>query len=269
MLATATQLKKYVFSFWNTKACGVEHTKAVKYSKQYFDEIEAYRYRIEPEIFAFAQFTRHYGQTVLEIGTGAGTDFLQWARAGATIYGIDLTQESINHVQKRLALYDFKAKQLDVGDCESLPYPDNTFDLVYSWGVIHHTPDTPQALKEIIRVCRPSGEMKIMVYHRYSLVVLWLWIQKALLKGKPWKSFAWCLANYMESPGTKAYTKSEILALLADQPVVDISIQTVSTVYDRLTLVANPLLRWVAGGVSYLVGHDRVGWFMTVNLKKR
>ena len=144
------ELKTRVKEYWNTEACGTDVAEAPKFSRQYFDQIEDNRYRVEPEIFAFAQFTRFRDQKVLEVGIGAGTDFMQWVRAGAKAYGVDLTEEAVEHAKKRLDAYGLSAEEVRVADAENLPYPDNTFDLVYSWGVIHHTPDTIKALEEII-----------------------------------------------------------------------------------------------------------------------
>ena len=77
------KLKAEVQTYWNSSPCGTEFSSAERYSKNYFDEIEQHRYLVEPEIFAFAQFTRFYGKKVLEVGIGAGTDFVQWVRSGA------------------------------------------------------------------------------------------------------------------------------------------------------------------------------------------
>jgi len=131
--------------------------KFATYSKEYFEEIERRRYDPvvgEPEIFSFAQFTRYSGKKILEVGVGAGTDFIQWVRAGAVAYGIDLTEKAIEHVRRRLEVYNLHAADIRVGDAENLPYEDNTFDLVYSFGVIHHSPDTERALSEIITLQR-------------------------------------------------------------------------------------------------------------------
>ena len=95
---------------------------------------EGFRYQIEPEIFAFAQFTRYRGQRLLEVGIGAGTDFLQWVRAGAKAHGVDLSREAVDHVKHRLQVYGLSAEDVRVADAENLPYEDNTFDVVYSWG---------------------------------------------------------------------------------------------------------------------------------------
>src|SRR5439155_22213891 len=135
-------LKRAVHDYWNAGACNSEVAVAPKYTREYFEQIEAARYAIQPEIFSFAQFTRAHGRKVLEVGVGAGTDFLQWVRAGAQAYGVDLTDEAVEHTRRRLEIYGLEAAEIRVADAESLPYANDTFDLVYSWGVIHHTPDT-------------------------------------------------------------------------------------------------------------------------------
>lgn len=261
-------LKNKVRKHWDSQACGTDKSDKEKFSKTYFDEIENYRYTVEPEIFSFAQFTRHHGQKMLEVGMGAGTDFLQWVRAGTQAHGVDLTPESIQHIEQRLSLYNLKAQEVQVADCENIPYPDNNFDLVYSWGVIHHTPDTPKALAEIVRVMRPGGTGKIMIYNRYSLVAFFLWIRKALFKARPWKSLSWCLYHFMESKGTKAYTRKEAQKMLKKLPVENIQIQTVLTYYDKLGY-SNKLFQFCARLLAVICGGNRVGWFMTIKFTKK
>ncbi len=262
------QMKKKLHYFWNKKSCGTEFTTKKKFTKKYFEEIEKHRYYVEPEIFSFAQFTRYYGKKILEVGIGAGTDFTQWVKAGAEAYGIDLTKNAIEHVKKRMEIYKLRAKGVKVADCENIPYKDNSFDLVYSWGVIHHTPNTKKALTEIIRVTKPSGECKIMVYHRHSLLVFMLWVKYALLKARPWKSFSWCLYHYVESLGTKAFTRKEVEKMLHRQPVQNIEIKTILTVYDTLAQ-SNIFSHSLVKILAYLLGNNRVGWFMTIKFNKK
>lgn len=261
------ELKQKVHDYWNEEACGTWASDKEKYTKEYFEDIENERYQTEPEIFSFAQFTRFYGKKLLEVGVGAGTDFIQWVRAGTDAYGIDLTEEAIAHVQNRLDLYGLKAKELRVSDCEALPYPDNYFDVVYSWGVIHHTPDTQKALEEIIRVCKPGGICKVMIYHRHSILAWLFWVRHALLKGKIWKSVGWVLYNFMESCGTKAFTKREVARMLEQYYVENIKIKPVLTYYDKLSRF-NILFRSVAKALAWILGGDRVGWFLTIQFTK-
>lgn len=260
-------LKSQVRQYWDDQPCGTQYTDKEKYTKQYFDEIESERYLREPEIFSFAQFTRFYGAKVLEVGVGAGSDFMQWIRSGAHATGIDATTEGIRHVSARLDVYNLQCEDLIVADCEKLPFPDNSFDLVYSWGVIHHTPNTEQALAEIVRVCRPGGQIKVMVYHRYSLVTFFLWTKYALLRARPWKTLSWCLAHYMESPGTKAYSKQELKEMVIQLPVSINKIVSYLTYYDRLGRFNKPA-RVFARALALIGGMDRIGWFLTIDMRK-
>lgn len=255
--------KVAVKEYWENNVCGtqVAQQETQKYTREYFSAIEDRRYSIEPEVFAFAQFSRHHGEKILEVGVGPGTDFVQWVRAGTKAYGVDLTEHGIEHVKQRLKLFGLCAEEVRMADCESLPYPDNSFDLVYSWGVIHHTTDTALALKEIIRVLRPGGRGKIMVYNRYSLRSFYRWVEVALLKGRPWKSFSWCFANHHESPGTKAYSRKEIQEMLSGKPAEHIKIKPVLTFWDTMGPGGNLLAR--------LLGPNRVGLFMTIEFTKQ
>ncbi|MBK8911206.1 MAG: class I SAM-dependent methyltransferase [Chlorobi bacterium] len=260
-------VKDQVRDYWNNQPCGTQFTEALPFSKEYFANIEEHRYTVEPEIFSFAQFTRYREKKILEVGTGAGSDFTQWVRSGANATGIDATEAGVQHTTQRLLLEGLNNFELIVGDCEKLPFPENTFDLVYSWGVIHHTPNTWGALSEIIRVCKPGGEIKVMIYHRHSLLSLFFWVKYALLKGRPWKSLSWCLSNYMESVGTKAYTRKEVQNFLIKQPVNTIKINTYLTFYDRLERFGTAYTK-IAQCLAWLLGGNRVGWFLTIRAQK-
>jgi len=260
-------LKSQVSAYWNKASCGTEITNQKKFSPAYFDEIEQFRYTIEPEVFSFAQFTRWHGKKVLEVGVGAGTDFMQWVRAGAHAYGVDLTQEAVDHVHHRLQLNGLQAVDIQVADAESLPHQDNFFDCVYSWGVIHHSPDTEQCLREIIRVTKPGGNIKIMVYNRHSLFALYQWLLHAACKGKPFQTISTVLFNYQESSGTKAYTRAEIKKMIAQYKVRLINIQTTVSSHDLLYYKSKPF-RFLARCAASLLGWHNVGWFMTIKLEK-
>jgi ubiquinone/menaquinone biosynthesis C-methylase UbiE len=260
-------LKSKVSAYWNKASCGTQVTQHKKFSAAYFDEIEQFRYTIEPEIFAFAQFTRFHGKKVLEVGVGAGTDFIQWVRAGAHAYGVDLTKEAVDHVHHRLRLHRLHAVDIQVADAENLPHQDNFFDCVYSWGVIHHSPDTEQCLREIIRVTKPGGTIKIMVYNRYSLFAFYQWLLHAVCKGKPFQSISTVLFKHQESSGTKAYTRVEIKKMIAQYPVRLLHLQTAASNHDLLYYKAKPF-RFLARSVASLLGWHNVGWFMTIELEK-
>lgn len=262
------RLHDKVVSYWNQAACGTEVARHQKFSQEYFAAIENYRYTIEPEIFSFAQFPRFHGKKVLEVGVGAGTDFLQWVRSGAQAYGVDATHEAIEHTRKRLALYELPTSYLEVADAQALPFEDNSFDVVYSWGVIHHAPDTKQCLHEIIRVAKPGGVIKVMVYHRYSLFAFYRWLLTGLLKGKPFQSLTSILHHHQESLGTQAFTKKEILKMLDGQPVECKSLQPKITYHDLLGYKSK-FFQVLAYCVACILGYHRVGWFMTIELRKK
>ncbi|MDC0586487.1 class I SAM-dependent methyltransferase [Gammaproteobacteria bacterium] len=205
------KINKEVRKFWEEEACGTSPElikEEEQYSQAWSEEIDEYRYSLEPFIYSIAQFTRHTGKTVLEIGVGAGSDHLNWARAGVDLYGVDLTDKGIHTTNKRLSLYNLKSNLQRV-DAEDLPFEDNFFDIVYSWGVIHHSEDPEQIIKEIYRVLKPGGKFLGMIYHRRSIHNLNLWIKNALLKAKPWRSFKYVLYHYNESIASKAYSFKE------------------------------------------------------------
>lgn len=254
MRADATSIDA-VRDYWQARPCGSSLTEAEPGSKEFFDEIERTRYRLEPFIPQFAEFERWRDLRVLEIGVGLGTDFVQFARAGAKLSGIDLTDVSIDLVRRRLALEGLEA-DLRVGDAEALPFPDESFDLVYSWGVLHHTPNIEQAVAEIRRVLKPGGEARVMLYSRRSWVALGVWLRYALLRGRLWRSFAAVLAEHVESPGTSAYTRAELEELFASFGRV------------LMTSFVTPYDRRVGGPLADLAG-SRFGWFIGIQARTR
>jgi ubiquinone/menaquinone biosynthesis C-methylase UbiE len=232
-------LKGEVREFWNKQSCDTDRTSLPKFSKEYFDDIEAFRYYDQPFIHQFAQFSRYHGKKVLEVGFGAATDFVQWARAGARLTGIDLTPEAFEHARHRLEVYGLPQPEgFRVGDAENLPFESNTFDLGYSFGVLHHTPDTIKAIGEVVRVVKPGGEIKIMIYNRRSIYAINTWVRHALMKGKPFKSVAWALWNHMESVGTKSYTRAEVASIFSKLPVTRVTCKTEITAADFLSASA-------------------------------
>lgn len=262
------ELKEQVRNYWNAASCGTEVTSQQKFSSKYFFEIEDFRYRIEPEIFSFAQFTRFRGQKMLEVGVGAGSDFTQWVRAGAHAHGVDLTQEAIDNTRIRLALEGLEPALLMQADAESLPFEDNSFDLVYSWGVIHHSPNMEKCLSEIVRVAKPGATIKIMIYNRHSLFALYRYLLAGLFKGKPFQSLKKILYEYQESPGTKAYTFKEVRAMLKPLPVTVIAHKAMVSAHDLL-YYKSKFVQNVAYWAAALGGWNKVGWFMTLELTKK
>lgn len=213
--------KKKVHDFWNEASCG-ENLYLLNADRAGYEAQARTRYELEPYIFDLARFEEARGKRVLEIGVGLGADHQKFAEAGAELYGIDLTERAIDHTRRRLAAFGLSSR-LAVGDAENLDFPQETFDLVYAWGVLHHSPDTPRAISEVWRVLKPGGVAKIMIYHKWSMVGLMLWVRYALLRFRPWIPLSTIYSRYLESPGTKAYSVGEARELLAAFSEVRIS----------------------------------------------
>ncbi len=214
--------KELVEEFWNLASCGESLYLHGNTEKEAFLAQEKSRYELEPYILTFADFERYRNKKVLEIGVGLGADHQKFAEAGAELYGIDLTERAIFNTAKRLSIFELYSN-LKKGDAENLSFPDENFDLVYSWGVIHHSPNTKKAIDEIYRITKKGGEVKIMIYHTYSLVGYMLWIRYALLKLRPFTNLKEIYDKYLESPGTKAYSKEEAKIMFANFSKVEIN----------------------------------------------
>jgi SAM-dependent methyltransferase len=203
--------KRRVYEFWNQASCGeallLPGTDAEAYAAQRRE-----RYRLEPFIPAFANFRHWRGARVLEIGVGLGADHESFASAKAELYGIDLTERAIEHTRARLA-HAGLSSTLAVADAESLPFPAGHFDLVYSWGVLHHSPSPERAIDEVWRVLRPGGTAKLMLYHSPSVVGFMLWARYGLLRAQPWRPLRAIYAEHLESPGTRAFSVEQARAL--------------------------------------------------------
>jgi len=167
MSENSSTLKERVRSFWQENPCGTKFADAPPGSRRFYELVEEHRYTKEWHIPAAAHFADAKDLAVLEVGCGLGTDGAQFAKAGARYTGIDLTDAAVELAKRRFELFDLPGT-FRVADAERLDFPDNSFDLVYSHGVLHHTPDTPTAVREIHRVLRPGGRAVVMLYHRDS-----------------------------------------------------------------------------------------------------
>lgn len=161
------KLKERVRAFWQEHPCGTKFADAELGSRRFYELVEKHRYKKEWHIPAAAGFSETKDLRILEVGCGLGTDGAQFAKAGADYTGIDLTQAAIDLAKRRFELFQLRGA-FRVADAEHLDFPDESFDLVYSHGVLHHTPDTRAAVREINRVLRPGGRAVVMLYHRNS-----------------------------------------------------------------------------------------------------
>ena len=154
-------------AFWKEYQPGFRFTDAEVGTPEFFRAVERHRYALESHIPEVVRFPAWAGKDVLEAGCGIATDGLQFARAGARYTGIDLSPTAVDLARRRFELEEVEGSFVQ-GSITELPFPDASFDLVYSHGVIHHDPQTERMVSELHRVLRPGGTALVMVYHRDS-----------------------------------------------------------------------------------------------------
>jgi len=161
--------------YWNEYVNDIEVTDFPVGSPEFFDALEKYRYDKIDYLRAYVDFPRYKGKKILEIGCGAGIDLIQFARAGASVSARDLTENAVDLATRNLAREGYSG-DIRQGNAEALEFPGETFDVVYSHGVLHHTVDTERAIAEVHRVLKPGGEALIMLYNRISWFNFVAWI---------------------------------------------------------------------------------------------
>jgi 2-polyprenyl-3-methyl-5-hydroxy-6-metoxy-1,4-benzoquinol methylase len=177
-----------VKEYWDRRPCNIRHSTRPVGTREYFDEVEARKYLVEPHIPGFAEFEKWRGKKVLEIGCGIGTDTVNFARHGARVTSVDLSEKSLELARQRVEVYGVQAQvQFYRGNAEELSslVPVEAYDLIYSFGVIHHTPHPERVMEEVRRYARIGTTLKIMVYHRRSWKVLGILLGEG--KGQFWK----------------------------------------------------------------------------------
>jgi 2-polyprenyl-3-methyl-5-hydroxy-6-metoxy-1,4-benzoquinol methylase len=177
-----------VKEYWDLRPCNIRHSTQPVGSREYFDEVEARKYLVEPHIPRFAEFEKWRGKKVLEIGCGIGTDTINFARHGARVTSVDLSEKSLELARQRTVVYGVQDQvQFYRGNAEELSnlVPVEAYDLIYSFGVIHHTPHPELVLEQARRYARPGTTVKIMVYHRRSWKVLGILLGEG--RGQFWK----------------------------------------------------------------------------------
>jgi len=217
-----------VRDFWNRQPCNIRHSAKQIGSKEYFDEVEARKYLVEPHIPIFAEFAKWAGKRVLEIGCGIGTDTMNFARAGAQVTAVDLSDKSLEVARHRARIYGLPNIRFYCGNAEELSsfLHVEPYDLIYSFGVIHHTPHPERVIEELKKYCRPGTVLKVMVYHRYS----WKALEVLIREGHGnFLRFSELLQRHSEAqtgcPVTYVYTRRSVRELLRGFAVDSVSIE--------------------------------------------
>src|SRR6516165_8034814 len=160
-------IKTQVQHFWQESPCDSWFTKETRETPAFYRTLDEHRYKVHPRLQSAIGFEKTAGLRVLEIGCGCGSEAERFARAGANYTAVDLTEAALCITRKRFELANLQGRFFQ-GDAENLPFPDESFDIVYSHGVLHHTPDTPKTIREVYRVLSPGGRAMVMLYYSGS-----------------------------------------------------------------------------------------------------
>jgi 2-polyprenyl-3-methyl-5-hydroxy-6-metoxy-1,4-benzoquinol methylase len=259
-----------VKQYWDKRPCNIRHSSKPVGSRAYFDEVERRKYFVEPHIPRFADFPRWRGKDVLEIGCGIGTDSVNFTRHGANLTIVELSSESMAITKKRLDLEHLGANLIN-GNAEELDKllpPGKKFDLIYSFGVIHHTPHPERVVTAITQRLKPGGELRLMVYARHSWKVLWIYARYAWRE--PW-NWGELIAKYSEaqigSPVSYVYSASEARDLLREFQIVSINKDHIFPYrisdYIQYRYVKNWYFRWIPNSWFRWL-ERRLGWHLMI-----
>jgi 2-polyprenyl-3-methyl-5-hydroxy-6-metoxy-1,4-benzoquinol methylase len=215
-----------VEQFWDRRPCNIRHSTKEVGSEDYFNEVEKRKYFVEPHIPEFAQFEQWAGKTVLEIGCGIGTDTINFARHGARVTAVDLSVKSLDLARQRARVFKLEDRiDFYQGNCQDLSalIPHKKYDLLYSFGVIHHTPNPPRALRQIKAFMGPQSELRLMVYSKVSFKLFRIMKERA-----SWdmSRIDETIAQHSEAqsgcPVTYTYTFDEARELLSDFEILEL-----------------------------------------------
>ena len=267
-----------VKTYWNSRPCNLKHSTKTIGTKEYFNEVEKRKFFVEPHLVQFADFPSVKGQTIMEIGCGLGTTMVNFAKAGAKkITAIDLSDASIylakqnaevNGVNEIVDFYNVDAEEL------SQHIPKEYYDLIFSFGVIHHSPHPEKILKEVHKFLSPNGKLKIMLYHRYSWKVFWIVMKYG--KCQFWK-LSKLVAKHSEAqtgcPITYIYSKKEATRLLnsAGFKITHIEVDHIFpykiSEYVKYQYVKEWYFRWMPKKLFRYLG-KKIGWYLCITAIK-
>lgn len=248
---------------WNAIACG--ELPGDKGSLAYYESVERDRYAQQGWMHEYFRFDRFAGQHVLEIGIGQGTDMMQFARAGALCHGVDITANHLTLTAEHARLRGIEV-DLHEADATRLPFPDNSLDCVYSFGVLHHIPEIDQVVGEIRRVLKPGGRVMIALYHKWSAFHLF---SKLLANGlrNGWlftKGYDGLLATIEKGadgvttkPYVRLFSRGDMRRLMQNFVQEDLSVHQLHADHFWPSVVARAVRPWVPQLDS------RLGWYVT------
>jgi ubiquinone/menaquinone biosynthesis C-methylase UbiE len=267
-----------VQAYWDARPCNIRHSEQPIGSREYFDEVEKRKFFVEPHLVEFADFPSVRGKKILEIGCGLGTTTINFARAGAKkVTAIDFSEKSLALAKQRAIVYGFdhvidfyhaNAEEL------SKTVPHDEYDLIFSFGVIHHTPHPEKVLEELKAYLAREGELKIMVYHRRSWKTLWILFKYGGLK---FCRFSKLIATFSEAqegcPITYTYSKKEARKLMEAKGfrTVDLKVDHIFPYriqdYVQRRYVKVWYFRWMPHRLFRAL-EKKLGWHLCITAKK-
>jgi len=250
-------------------------------SKEWFEQIDDEFWKISklyahpdyplcPPFSKLVDYSSLKGKKVLEIGCGSGAQAAVFANSGADITAVDLTGKAVEMIKRRFELFDIKNGAVMQADAERLPFDDNSFDFVWSWGVIHHSANTEKIVQEILRVLKPGGKTSIMIYNRNSTRYILYGLYQGIFKGKFLKYHSLYAVNMTYTDGhiARHYTRKSAARMFKDfssveTSVMDGSVPEVMPGWGKLSRalpeLMQPLNQWI---------NRRWGWYLFINAVK-
>jgi ubiquinone/menaquinone biosynthesis C-methylase UbiE len=253
--------------FWDRRPCNIKHSSRPLGSREYFDEVEARKYFVEPHIPRFAEFEKWRGKRVLEIGCGIGTDTINFARHGSWVVAVDLSEKSLEIARHRAEVFGLQDNiRFYQGSAEELRsvVPVESFDLIYSFGVIHHTPHPERVVDELVHFAGPGTTLKIMVYYRYAWKVFSVVLTEG--RGQFWRASEIVARNSEAQTGcpvTYTYSRRAARELVergrfrVTDVWVDHIFQYRVSEYTQYRYIKTPPFRWLPSPAT----HQLERWF--------
>jgi ubiquinone/menaquinone biosynthesis C-methylase UbiE len=267
-----------VQAYWDARPCNVTHSEKPIGSREYFDEVEKRKFFVEPHLAEFADFPSVKDKKVLEIGCGLGTTTINFARAGAKkVTAVDFSKKSLELARQRAVVYGFSHLiEFYHANAEELSntVPREEYDLIFSFGVIHHTPHPEKVLEELHAYLAPGGAVKIMLYHRYSWKTLWILFKYGGFKF--WR-FSKLIAAFSEAqegcPITYTYSKKEAEELFETKGFQAVSLKVDHIFpyriqdYVQRRYVKVWYFRWMPQRLFRAL-EKKIGWHLCVTARK-
>lgn len=274
MSMPGADFKQAAIEQWSADPCGSSVAEGEQGSRRYFENLLQSRDDYAAWMWEELGYAETAGLRVLDVGCGQGIDVYRYAAAGAAATGVDLTPRHVELARAHVGVMDLDATIVE-GDAETLPFPDRSFDRVSSNGVLHHTPDMDQALREIMRVLEPGGQARIIVYNRNSFHY---WLTQVLYQGlvRGWllkeRSMAGVLSRGVEyssigaRPLVRVYSPAQVRAMLRAAGFVNVEVHVrhfnpgdtpvTAVLKDRVARLRDPAFRDRLGRIGgwYVVG---------------